>query len=165
MNLRPAVLAAPFVLTLFSVGCGSPPSAEVEERLWLSDFPTGPRAQVNAFMITEVRGKRMGAFYRGSVYRGRHDAFSWTQTGKQTGRIRFLQDGKTHELAIKGCEPTRGFDHCIVLEGDPTGTSRYQSRKRWAVPRRGRRSLDPATVMLEIADEDDELATAFELDE
>jgi hypothetical protein len=117
---------------------------------------------VHAFAITEVRGRQLGTFYHGSAYRGQHDAFRWRQVNERDARLEFLQDGKNYKVRVSNCEPTRGFDHCIKLEGDPTGAVRYQSRKRWAIPRRGKQAADPAELMMELAEEDEDLAVLLE---
>lgn len=157
-------LLSPFLLisalaAVSLAACGDAPPPSVGDRLWLSGVPAGPRAPVHAFAIAEVRGRQLGTFYHGSAYRGQHDAFRWRQQGERDAKIEFLQDGKTHKVRVKECTPSRGFDYCIELQGDPTGAGRYQSRKRWAIPRRGNATVDAAALMLEFAEQDDDLAS------
>ena len=123
-----------------SASCGGSGKVAVTERLWISDFPTKPTSTLSAFATTRgTGGKFVGGFYRGSLYRGEHDAVEWVSEGANVAKLRFLQDGARIRLEFERCEPTRGFDYCIVVKGDPYGTRRYQSRKRWAVKRRGKR--------------------------
>lgn len=139
--------------------CGSPPPADVTERLWVSSMPGSARESVHAFAITEVRKKQVGVFYRGSVYRGTHDAFSWAPNRKNDGgKLTMLQDGRAYEVSVGACEPSKGFDHCMLLQGDPTGVVRYESRKRWALKKgRKKKAADVPSIVMELSAEDDEL--------
>jgi hypothetical protein len=155
-------------LTLASVGtlgCKGSAEATATERLWVSALPTSPKSPIAAFLTTRTsNGKYTGAFFQGTLLRGGHDVFTWRESGKDTATLQFLQDGRTVHLKIEWCEPSRGFDHCLLLRGDPTGTVRYQSRKRWAVRRPGRRKdLGAGIVMgtlLELAEDDEDLQLA-----
>lgn len=159
-HLRPALgLAAVAVLSTSLLGCSKKPPSEVADRLWVSEMPSGPRDRIDAFVLTEVGKRSVGSFYHGSLYRGVHDSFTWTTKAKDRGVIRILQDQRDHEVKIETCKPDRGFDHCILLQGDPKKVVRYQSRKRWSVPRRGK-SLDVPALMVELSEDDEEL---FEL--
>lgn len=142
-------------------GCGDKPPSDVADRLWVAKMPTGPRDRVDAFVLTEVGKRAAGTYYHGSLYRGAHDSFTWSSKGKDRGIIRILQEERDYEVRIEPCKPDRGFDQCILLQGDPKQVVRYQSRKRWAVPRRGK-SLDVPALMVELAEDDDELEAAFE---
>ncbi|NVB38201.1 hypothetical protein G6O69_37575 [Pseudenhygromyxa sp. WMMC2535] len=143
-------------------GCRSAPPAEVSDRLWVSQLPTSPRDRVDAFVVTEVGKRAGGSFYHGSVYRGAHDSFLWTGKGKSSGVIYILQDQREYPVETKSCTPDRGFDLCIELEGDPKKIVRYQSRKRWAIPRRGSvEALDIPGVVRELAEDDEELEALF----
>jgi len=137
--------------------CGKPPPANITERLWVSELPTNPKKEVAAFVISQVKGKKLGVFYRGSVYRGAHDMFQWTGEDAGKGRMELLQDGAIHRIRTEQCEPSRGFDHCILMHGDPTGRVRYQSRKRWAVRKSTAETLSFEAVVSELANEDEEL--------
>lgn len=126
-------------------------------------MPSGPRDRIDAFVLTEVGKRSAGSYYHGSLYRGAHDTFLWTTKAKDRGVIRILQDQRDYEVRIESCKPDKGFDQCILLEGDPKQIVRYQSRKRWAIPRRGK-SLDVPALMAEIAEDDEDLEAALELD-
>ncbi len=167
-SLRPAQpvlsrsgLAAVALLAASLLGCGDKPPSDVADRLWVSQMPTGPRDQIDAFMLTEVGKRAVGSYYHGSLYRGAHDSFTWKAKSKDRGVIRILQDERDYEVKIEPCKPDRGFDQCILLQGDPKKVVRYQSRKRWAVPRRGK-SVDVPAALLELAEDDDELDAAFD---
>lgn len=124
-------------------------------------MPTGPRDRVDAFVLTEVGKRAAGSYYHGSLYRGAHDTFTWTGKGKDRGVIRILQDERDFEVRIEACTPDRGFDQCILLQGDPKQVVRYQSRKRWAIPRRGK-ALDVPALLVELAEDDPQLEAALE---
>jgi hypothetical protein len=148
-------------LTLLA-GCGgNKPPAEVADRLWVAQMPTSPRSQVDAFVLTEVGKRNVGTFYHGSLYRGAHDSFLWTTKAKDRGVIHLLQDQRDVEVRTKPCKPDKGFDQCILLEGDPKKVVRYQSRKRWAIPRRGK-SLDVPQMMIELGEDDEQLQALVE---
>ncbi|MFV8750892.1 hypothetical protein ACNOYE_10120 [Nannocystaceae bacterium ST9] len=163
MQSRSKVL--PLALTgltaLALVACSKPAPSEIADRLWISEMPSGPRDRVDAFMMTEINKRAFGSFYQGSLYRGSHDSFRWTSKAKDKGEIEMLQDGRTRAIEIRTCKPSEGFDMCIRLEGDPKGVVRYQSKKRWAVPRRGK-SVDVTMVIAELAEEDEELEGLLE---
>jgi hypothetical protein len=142
-------------------GCSNKPPAEVADRLWVAQMPTGPRSQIDAFVLTEVGKKNVGSFYHGSLYRGVHDSFMWTTKAKDSGVIHLLQEQRDVPVRTKPCKPDRGFDQCMLLEGDPKKVVRYQSRKRWAIPRRGK-SMDVPALMIELSEEDDELQALVE---
>ncbi len=146
------------------LGCSKKPPSEVADRLWVSEMPSGPRDRVDAFVLTEVGKRSVGSYYHGSLYRGAHDSFTWTTTAKDRGVIRILQDERDYEVQIETCKPDKGFDQCIMLKGDPKRVVRYQSRKRWTIPRKGQAVLlDVPTLMVELAEDDDELETALDL--
>jgi hypothetical protein len=145
------------------VGCSKPAPSEIADRLWVSEMPSGPRDQIDAFMLAEIKGRALGSFYHGSLYRGSHDAFKWTSKGKTAGELELLQDGKVRTIEIRSCKPSEGFDMCVRLEGDPKGVVRYQSKKRWAIPRRGKaESLDVTMAIAELAEDDEELEMLLE---
>ena len=158
----PTLLAA--LLLTGAAGCGSSPPAELTDRLWVHEMPTSPRDTVDAFVLTKVGKRSAGTFYRGSAYRGTHDSFTWSGRGKDRGRLHLLQDQRDYEVRMKPCKPDRGFDHCMLLEGDPKQVVRYQSRKRWAIPRRGRghEALDVPGLIVELSDDDPELEALVE---
>ncbi|EDM78855.1 DNA gyrase subunit B [Plesiocystis pacifica SIR-1] len=140
-------------------GCNNKAPAKLTDRLWVSEMPLGPRDQVDAMVITEVAKRSAGSFYHGSVYQGSYDSFTWKQKGKDRGVVHMLQAQRSYEVRTRDCKPTRGFDLCVELVGDPTGVKRYQSRKRWAIPRRGKgaQALDVQSLFIELAEEDAEL--------
>ena len=153
------LLAIPALLLC---SCGGGAEATATERLWVSGVPTSPKQPLTAFLTTRTSdGKYIGAFFKGSFYRGGHDVFQWKADGKNKAHLTFLQDGQDASLRFETCKPTRGFDHCLLLHGDPTGTVKYQSRKRWAVRRPGKKK-DIAEglvtgAILELAEEDEDL--------
>lgn len=156
-------LASVFVLGL--AGCGGKAEATATERLWISTVPTSPKQPITAFLATRTRGGQyFGAFFRGSLYRGGHDVFTWTDR-KGGADIQFMQDGAKARLRFETCKPSKGFDHCLLVVGDPTGTKRYQSRKRWAV-RRGKKDATRSMVtdaIETLAEDDEELRALLEL--
>jgi hypothetical protein len=139
------------------LGCRDKPPSDVADRLWVAKMPTGPRDQVDAFVLTEVGKRAAGSYYHGSLYRGAHDSFTWSSKGKDRGVIRILQDEREFPVRIETCKPDRGFDQCMLLQGDPKQIVRYQSRKRWAIPRRGKQ-LDVPALLVELAEDDEDLA-------
>jgi hypothetical protein len=148
-------LVAAALITLTPVGCRQKPPSELADRLWVAQMPEGPRDRVDAFVLTEVGKRSVGSFYHGSLYRGAHDSFTWTTKAKDRAVLRLLQDQRDFPIKLEPCKPDRGFDQCILLQGDPKRVVRYQSRKRWAIPRRGK-SLDVPTLMQTIAEENDQ---------
>jgi len=160
-KMRPLLAITALAVLVPSCGGGS---STITERLWVSGVPTDPKAKISAFATTRSGDdKYIGAFFSGSVLRGGHDVFEWHAEGKDGAKLVFLQDGTTRHLNFETCEPSRGFDHCILVHGDPTGAERYQSRKRWQVKRPGRRSAATLVqdVMIELAADDEELAAAL----
>lgn len=150
-----------------AMGCGGGQAVTPTERLWISGVPTDPKAELTAFVTMRTSEDRyLGAFFQGTLYRGGHDVFEWTPTAKDRASLQFMQDGRKTAVRLESCKPSTGFDHCILVHGDPTGTTRYQSRKRWVVRRPGRKR-DAATglvpqVMVELAEDDAELAAALD---
>jgi hypothetical protein len=146
-------------------GCGGG-DATPTERLWISAVPTSPKTEITAFATMRADGdKYLGAFFRGTLLRGRHDVFEWKDTGKGRASLRFLQDNTTASIRVETCKPTTGFDYCLLVHGDPTGAERYQSRKRWVVRRPGgRKNVGGAFVLdalTELSDDDEDLAAAL----
>lgn len=162
--LAPSIL----VCTVFSLlvsGCGGG-TATATERLWISGLPKTPRAPITAFATTRTGdGKYLGAFFQGTALRGGHNVFEWTSQGSDRAELKFLQDDTTAKISWTTCAPTTGFDYCLEMKGDPTGTRRYQSRKRWVVKRPGKRKGASAMVldaMVELGEDDEELAALLE---
>lgn len=149
-----------------AAGCGSGGPAEVTERLWVSALPTKHTEQFAAFLTARSGNHYVGSFYRGSLLRGSHDVFKWSDKGKGRARVELLQDGKQLDLTLKPCEAVKPFDHCIIVESNRTGPEKYYSRKRWVVRRPGKRELGTSgmfdATLLELADDDDELAAALD---
>lgn len=144
-----------------SGGAGTP-----TERLWVSGVPTSPRETISAFLTMKSGDEYFGSFFRGTLYRGTHDVFKWKDTGKDKARIVLLQDEKKVDLKLKSCEPTTGFDYCLIVESDRTGPQKYYSRKRWVVRRPGKKASASSlfdTTLLELAEDDEDLAAALEL--
>jgi hypothetical protein len=161
----PASARAPWLLAipaLLLISCGGRGEATATERLWVSGVPTSPKQPLTAFLTTRTSdGKYIGAFFQGSFYRGGHDVFEWRADGNNAARLTFLQDGQRAQLRFETCKPGTGFDHCLMVHGDPTGTVKYQSRKRWAVRRPGKkRDVAEGLVtgaILELAEDDEDL--------
>lgn len=166
-NRMKAVLVGGALAAGVFSGCGGGGTAEATERLWVSDVPTNPKAPMTAFLTMRSDDDRyLGAFFVGSLLRGHHDVFRWTTSAKDRARIELLQDGQVVDLRLEKCKPTTGFDHCLLVHGDPTGAGRYQSRKRWVVRRPGRKR-DAASglvmqAMIELAEDDAELASVLD---
>lgn len=146
------------LVALGLAGCGGKDDAAAAERLWISTVPTSPKEPVSAFLATKAKdGMYIGAFFTGSLYRGGHSVFTWTPRSGGAD-LKFLQDDSKARLRFESCKPSRGFDHCLIVKGDPTGTGRYQSRKRWTT-RRGTKDLPPSqlvTATIATLAEDDE---------
>lgn len=165
MMLRPAVLC----VFLVAAACGGSGVASPTERLWVSAVPTSTKQELSAFVTTRTgEGKYLGAFFHGSALRGTHDVFEWKDDGKDAARLKFLQDGKTARLRFETCTPSRGFDHCLLVHGDPTGANKYQSRKRWTIRRPGKKTVDAVMIpqlLMELAEDDEELEAALAIDD
>lgn len=150
-----------------AVGCGGGGAANTTERLWVSGIPTNPKQELTAFLTMRSDEDRyLGAFFQGTLLRGGHDVFRWTPTGDAKAQIELLQDGKIANLSFESCKPTKGFDYCLMVKGDPTGNVKYQSRKRWVVRRPGRKK-DAAMGMVtqamwQLAEDDEDLSAALE---
>lgn len=160
---RSSVVLA-FLALSAACGGGSSPATPTE-RLWVSGVPTSPKAEISAFVTTrQSGGKFLGAFFHGSALRGQHDVFEWYEDGKDAARLVFLQDGRERAVRFESCTPTTGFDHCLIVHGDPTGAVKYQSRKRWVVRRPGKKAIEPTMVLDAIetlAEDDEDLQAAF----
>lgn len=149
-----------------AAGCGGGGSAEVTERLWVTDLPTSPKEDFSAFLTARSGDDYVGSFYRGSLLRGTHDAFKWHDKGKGKAEIVLLQDDKRLALTLRPCDAVKPFDHCVVVESARTGATKYYSRKRWVVRRPGKRKdvgsgLFDATLF-ELAEDDEDLAAALD---
>lgn len=153
--MRHPVLA---VLALsLSTACRAGGGSTVTERLWVSELPSNPRAPFSAFVTTRVRdGVFVGSFYRGSMYRGTHQAIRWNAQGETKVTVQTLQDERDHTLRLRECKPSTGFHLCVQVEGDREFAGRYQSRRRWSVERPGKKAVPDALESLErLAAEDD----------
>ncbi len=116
------------------VACGAEDAASITDRLWVSDVPSNPREEISAFAISNLRGRKLGALYQGSLYQGTQRGFRLELEGRRAV-FEMLQDGSRHLVTVQTCKPTAGFHFCIELHGDPAGGRRYQSRKRWSLGR------------------------------
>jgi hypothetical protein len=150
----PALLASALAVLLGAAaltGCGQKKEARLTGRLWVTELPTNPQQRVGAMVFTEVGGRRLGVLHQGSAYRSQHEAVQWVG-GDERGELVMLQDGRKHAVKVETCTPTRGFDLCVKLVGDPLGYERYQSRKRWSIkPRVASGGESEAGVIAEIA--------------
>lgn len=166
--MSPRVVRISILVSLVALGlagCGSKDNATAAERLWISAVPTSPKQPISAFLATKAKdGKYIGAFFTGSLYRGGHDVFTWSPRSGGADVV-FLQDGSKARLRFESCKPSKGFDHCLIVKGDPTGTGRYQSRKRWSV-RRGKGEANPSQLIpqtiAELAQDDEDLRAFFQ---
>ncbi len=160
------VLGLGLGVAMVVAGCSGGP-ATATERLWVSGVPTKPTQPLTAFVTMRTDEDRyLGAFFQGTVLRGQHDVFRWETLDKDRAQLEFLQDGRKVRLRLETCKPTTGFDYCLDVYGDPTGATRYQSRKRWVVRRPGR-SRDATAglfsrVVHELAEDDAELAAVLD---
>jgi hypothetical protein len=123
---------------LGSVSCTEAPAAEVSDRIWISALPAGPRDSFSAVVLTSRANKGLGMFYQGSIYRGGYDLVSWKSQGVGRFQLELLQTKSRHEIRSEPCQPAAGFDYCVRLIGDPSGTVRYYSRKRWTLRRKAK---------------------------
>ena len=126
------------------VACGADDAASITDRLWVSDVPSNPREEISAFAISNLRGRKLGALYQGSLYQGTQRGFRVELEGRRAV-FEMLQDGSRHPVTVQPCKPTAGFHFCIELDGDPAGGRRYQSRKRWSLGR-SKEGRDAATL-------------------
>ncbi len=140
------------------VACGADDAASITDRLWVSDVPSNPREEISAFAISNLRGRKLGALYQGSLYQGTQRGFRLELEGRRAV-FEMLQDGSRHPVTVHTCKPTTGFHFCIELEGDPAGGRRYQSRKRWSLGRsKGGRAESSVVPMIPSLLEEFELA-------
>ncbi|MCH9682071.1 MAG: hypothetical protein K0V04_11605 [Deltaproteobacteria bacterium] len=149
------------------VSCGGGTTATATERLWVSGIPTNAKEPLTAFVtMRSGEDKFLGAFFHGTLLRGSHDVFNWEPTGNGRARVEYLQDGHYANLRFESCKPSTGYDHCLLVTGGPTGTQRYQSRKRWVVRRPGRKRDATvglfAVTLAELAEDDEQLASALD---
>ncbi len=153
------------LLTLLAAGCGEPgASVPIHDRLWVTAVPKKPRDDVSAFLIVKAsESQQYGFLFKGSLLRGKYDTFQWAPDGDERARLTTVQDGKVHKIRTATCEPDAGFQYCVEMHGDPQGTVRYQSRKRWGMGRPKAKLLgfDLAGELQALAAEDGELATAL----
>ncbi len=136
----------------------------IHDRLWLTAVPKKPSDEVSAFLIVRASESRQyGFLFKGSLLRGSYDTFHWASDGEERAKLTTVQDGKVHKIRVEGCEADKKFDYCVQIHGDPQGTVRYQSRKRWGLGRPKAKLLgfDLAGELQALAAEDGELATAL----
>lgn len=136
----------------------------IHDRLWLTAVPKKTTDEVSAFLIIRAsEARQYGFLFKGSLLRGSYDTFHWAADGEERAKLTTVQDGKVHKIRIEGCEADQKFDYCVQIHGDPQGTVRYQSRKRWGLGRPKAKLLgfDLAGELQALAAEDGELATAL----
>lgn len=143
-------------------GCGGGDTASLGNRLWIDHVPTDRRDPIAMVSLGEAGagGTTAGVFYRGSIFRGTFDTFTWKQGEDGVAELTLLQDQRTVKVRIEGCEPDDGFDYCVQLHGDPQGVRRYQSRRRWGA--RARADLDLAAGLREALAGDPEAAALWD---
>jgi len=156
------------VTSLLAVACGGEQGAAVpiHDRLWLTAVPKTMKTEVGAFIIIRAsEARQYGFLFKGSLLRGSYDTFHWAPEGEGRATMRTIQDDKNHKIRTEACEADAGFQYCVQIHGDPQGTVRYQSRKRWGLGRPHKKikllGFDLATELRELAAEDGELATAL----
>lgn len=160
-----ATLGLTVVTSLAGCGGGDEP-LPLHNRLWLSGLPKKPSDVVGAMIVLQAAEGRAqyGALYRGSVLRGGFELFEWRPEADGRGKLRLLQDGKLVKIRTESCAPDAGFHACLLLHGDPSGTVRYQTRRRWGVKARGgAQALDVAAELRGLAEVDPDLALALVL--
>ena len=159
--LAAATLGLTIVTSLAGCGGGDEP-LPLHNRLWLSKLPTKPTDTVGAMIVLQAAEGRAqyGALYRGSVVRGGFELFEWKPEADGRARLRLLQDDKLVKIRTEACKPDVGFHACVMLHGDPSGTVRYQTRRRWGV-KASAGALDVAAELRGLAEVDPELALAL----
>ena len=138
----------------------------VHDRLWLTSVPHSAKDEVGAFVILRAsENHQYGFLFKGSLYRGFYDTFHWTpESDSEGGKMRMVQDDKVYKIRTETCEPDAGFQYCVQIHGDPQGTVRYQSRKRWGLARPKNKLPKAADLTAQIealAAEDPELAAVL----
>lgn len=158
---RLALALAITVLAPLAGGCRGQ-DATITNRLWVSAMPKSTTSTVTAFVTSRTVRKTsiVGFYYQGSAARGAHDAFTWKDVGPNEAVVKFVQDGRSARLSFSPCKPIRGFDRCLEVQGDPTGTERYYSRARWGLRTRG----SAQSALAEIVASDRDLARAWGLE-
>lgn len=122
-------------------GCEQGEPVGVTDRVWVTNLPDDPRQSLKILWIFDLEDAgHIGGFIVGSQYRNRHERFRYHPLTEGSGRIELLQDQRVHRVRATRCEPTEGFDLCMVLHGDPSAGqgatdpahgSRYLSREEW----------------------------------
>ena len=156
-----AALGAMVVISL--AGCGGDEGPlPLHNRLWLSALPKKPSDTVGVLVVLQPgKGRpQHGALYRGSLLRGGFELFEWKPEAEGRGRMRLLQDDKLVKIRTESCAPDAGFHACVLVHGDPSGTVRYQTRRRWGV-RAEAGALDVAAELRALAEVDPALAIAL----
>ncbi|HFE43973.1 MAG TPA: hypothetical protein ENJ18_00565 [Nannocystis exedens] len=143
--------------------CGGGDEPGLHNRLWIDHLPSDKRDGIAALFIAEggQEGHTYGVYYRGTPFRGDFDAFQWIAEDDDRVRLRLLQDRREVELRIERCEPEPNFDYCILLRGDPQGTERYQSRRRWGARGSAGAAAQVQAIFSEVLAEDPELRAVF----
>ncbi len=151
--------------TLLTAGCGEEgATVPVHDRVWLTAVPKKTTDEVSAFVIVKAsEARQYGFLFKGSLLRGSYDTFHWAPDGEDRAKLRTIQDDKVHKIRVESCAADEKFDYCVQLHGDPQGTVRYQSRKRWGLGRPKAKLLgfDLASQLQALAAEDGELAAAL----
>jgi hypothetical protein len=150
---------------LLAAGCGEQAATvPVHDRVWLTAVPRKMTDEVAAFVIVRAsESKQYGFLFKGSLLRGSYDTFHWAPDGEDRAKLRTIQDDKVHKIRTESCAADEGFDYCVQIHGDPQGTVRYQSRKRWGLGRPKAKLLgfDLASELQALAAVDGELAAAL----
>ncbi len=145
--------------------CGGGDEPGLSNRLWIDHLPSDKRDGIAALFITETGqgGRTFGVYYRGTPFRGGFDAFEWIADPEHEDRVqlRLLQDQQEVELRLERCEPDPKFDYCVLLRGDPQGTERYQSRRRWGARGSVGAAAQVQAIFSEVLAEDPELRAVF----
>lgn len=105
-------------------------------QIWLDRLPRDQRDMVNAAVLIERQGRRVGVMARGSRWRSFNDGFVWRLEQNNVVRARFPQENKLYTVRVRtwACagEAPAPFQLCLeVKRGDQT--LRYYSRNDWVV--------------------------------
>ncbi len=152
--------------SLLATACGGERGNAVvplHDRVWLTSVPKGMKDEVGAFIILRAsEAKQYGFLFKGSLLRGSYDTFHWAADGEGKAKLRTIQDDKVHKISTEACEPDAGFQYCVQIHGDPQGTVRYQSRKRWGLGRPKQiKNFDLNEQLQVLAAEDPEIAAVL----
>ena len=105
------------------VACGADDAASITDRLWVSDVPSNPREEISAFAISNLRGRKLGALYQGSLYQGTQRGFRLELEGRRAV-FEMLQDGSRYPVTVQTCKAGVGAGRTAAAR---RGGGRYVS--------------------------------------